>query len=169
MNTLREEHIYELTNECQNIKLYLGQKLSLQIFYTSQSCDWSTWKIWLKPHLVFRISYLFQAILVYSFLPFPFPFFFFFFFNGHTRSIWKFPGQGFRDWIWAIAGNAWSFNPMCQLGDWTCTSTDTWAAAAGFLTHHAIAETPTLVLILKYGSEDSWKENKMRDLLWSKI
>ena len=43
------------------------------------------------------------------------------------HSIWKFLGQGLN-----LSGNTRSFNPLCQVGDQTCTSAVTWAAAVRF-------------------------------------
>ena len=40
--------------------------------------------------------------------------------------------------------NAWSFNPLQWVGDWTTTSTETWATAVGFLTHCTTAGTPII-------------------------
>ena len=44
-------------------------------------------------------------------------FFFFFFFNGHTHSIWRFPGQG-----WNPSHCSRSLNPLHQARDQTCAS-----------------------------------------------
>ena len=65
----------------------------------------------------------------------------FFLINGHTHSIWKFPGQGLNpSHSW---GNTKSFNPLHQAGGRTHTSAATWAPAVRFLTYCTTAETPT--------------------------
>lgn len=51
------------------MELYLVQKLEQQISHMSQTWAWSTWKNWLKAHLIPRISYLYQGNLVYSCVP----------------------------------------------------------------------------------------------------
>ena len=65
---------------------------------------------------------------------------FLFVFYGCIHSIWKCLGQGLTPSH--SCGNARSFNPMCQAGDWTSTSTVTPTAAVIFLTHWATAGTP---------------------------
>ena len=48
-----------------------------------------------------------------------------------------------RDWLSHSCGKAGSFNTLNWVGDWTHASTETWAAAVRFLTHCAIAGTPS--------------------------
>ena len=64
--------------------------------------------------------------------------------------LWEFLGHGLNlSCSWDLrhsCGDAGSFNSPYQTGDWTRTSAETWAAALGFLTHCAIAETPVFAL-----------------------
>ena len=70
------------------------------------------------------------------------------------------------EWIWAAAATyatvvatpAESFNPLCYVGERTCTSAVTGAAAVGFLTHCAIAGTFVLIFLLALNNKwQSWR------------
>ena len=69
------------------------------------------------------------------------------FFYGHTRGIWKFPGQGLNlshsYSLCCSCDNAGSFYPLYQARDQTPAPQQTQATAVGFLTHCTTAGTPT--------------------------
>ena len=58
------------------------------------------------------------------------------FFNGHTSSIWNFPGQGLNSShsydLYCHSGSTGSFNPLLWARDPTCTSEATQATAVRF-------------------------------------
>ena len=67
-----------------------------------------------------------------------------FFLNGPNPGLWKFPGQGLNPSC-SCGRQNWSFNPLHQAGDQTCTFKATPDAAVRFLTPCTIPGTPALV------------------------
>ena len=78
-------------------------------------------------------------------------FFFFFFFNAHIHGVWKFPGQwlnlSYMCKLGCSCSSAGSFNPMHQVGSWTCISTAIWATAVRFLIHCTSVVPPSSWLL----------------------
>lgn len=74
-----------------------------------------------------------------------------------------------RDWICSdpchTCSNAWSFDPLHQAGDGTCTSAETWAAAVRFLTYWATVETAvSLDFYSGFASGSSQRPEGTRDI-----
>ena len=90
----------------------------------------------------------------------------FHFFYGCTHSIWKFLGQGLNPSpncnLHCCCGNTGSCNPLHWAGNWTHTSTVTWASAVGFLTHCTATGIPSFILFYFFGCDMQWLDVKSR-------